>query len=354
MTKISYLELAKMLEEWNTTAKTGKLTLTCTHGESPLFTYEEPSRQVLLSGRSEQSDGFVLDALDRSNALNLEAQYFPSAATESSTVRLAVLLTEGITPQELKKTQAIPPGSVAWKKHIESILYWEGDFVNLVLDTNIIYRHYATNIFLKAFETDPLRFQLKIPRLVLLELERRFNANSKKTMEKRLALEAGIEIKSLQDEGASLLPELDLTLLEGFSRLAGEKFVDAWIRREVSNFVGTEIKPKSGATIIGSPSLKEAVIFLTCDLMNALAAQAEGISTIFLSRSKNDVLSMQNPEQTAKFFLEVAITFEKIEMKVSFPDETTGYYELRGMWTGKTVQDWTAHLMLLEEHPPKS
>ncbi len=77
-------------------------------------------------------------------------------------------------------------------------------------------------------------------------------------------------IRSLQQEGATLLPELDLTLLEIFSRIAGEKFVDAWIRREVSNFIGNEITGKSGVTIIGSPNVKQGVIFLTCDLRTPL------------------------------------------------------------------------------------
>jgi hypothetical protein len=39
-----------------------------------------------------------------------------------------------------------------------------------------------------------------------------------------------MEIRSLHQEGATLPPEVDLTLLERFSRIAKKKFVDAWTK----------------------------------------------------------------------------------------------------------------------------
>ena len=61
-----------------------------------------------------------------------------------------------------------------------------------------------------------------------------------KGKEKRVSLHAINEILSLQKHQAEILPNLDLPLLESFSRAAGNGFADVWIRREISEYANKQ------------------------------------------------------------------------------------------------------------------
>jgi len=169
-----------------------------------------------------------------------------------------------------------------------------------------------------------------IPRLALLEIERRYNetADAKaidKLRKHRLAMYAVREILFLKDLGVmEFLPNLDLHTLESFSRIAGEKFTDAWIRREISNY----LQPgKTNASQDDKP-----VIFATCDLMNALAASAEGLDVFFFSRSQElDHYPYISAEKAAELIIDLAVSLGHIEI---------GAWKYDGMWSGKTLIDW--------------
>jgi hypothetical protein len=91
----------------------------------------------------------------------------------------------------------------------------------LVLDTNVIMGHYIRNLLYPILgdkintlipktiilgEGTPI-VRLRIPRLCLLEIERRFNESKEDTMKRRLALYVAREILFLRSVGAEFLPD---------------------------------------------------------------------------------------------------------------------------------------------------
>ncbi len=100
---------------------------------------------------------------------------------------------------------------------------------------------------------------MTIPRLSLLEIERKGN-DSKKDSTKRKILFSSYELSFLKNRGAELLPPLDLGILEGFSRLSGSKMTDSIIREEIRRYQETRIDNQPGFRT-------ELPIFITGDFM---------------------------------------------------------------------------------------
>lgn len=74
---------------------------------------------------------------------------------------------------------------------------------------------------------------------------------------KRLSFNAIKELMFLKKQGAQLFSNIDVELLSGFTRIAGSRLTDMWIRNEIHNFINFRYVDS------------RLNIFLTGDLMNA-------------------------------------------------------------------------------------
>jgi hypothetical protein len=207
----------------------------------------------------------------------------------------------------------------------------------LILDTNMIMRHYCSKILFRNLRTEGFnQLKFKIPRLTILEIERRVNDDNIQMKEKRLAFYAMREIMILQDLGGNLLPDLDNSLLTSFAEKSGTKFTDAFIRREIHEFRF----PKFRVVDSREKVARRNCYFLTCDLMNGLAAYAEGLNTCYFSRIDKGQFFVENLEELADLIIITSIIFEKIKLEVYYGDKCVGTHKLEGMWSGKTPYHW--------------
>ena len=156
------------------------------------------------------------------------------------------------------------------------------------------------------------------------------NQSDRETRDKRIALYATREIMFLREHGAELLEPLDVSLLASFSEKAGTRFVDAWMRREIHNFIEEMIE------------YYDEFILLTCDLMNALAAHAEGLRTCYFSRLDQESCLIDNVAELANLIISASIIFGKVRMDVYLKKDQLSYSrQLEGMWSGKTPYHWS-------------
>lgn len=205
---------------------------------------------------------------------------------------------------------------------------------NLILipDTNVIINRSISSLRFTLLNGFPTNISIKIPRLVLLEIER--SANNAKSCGKKngrnIIISSAAELDYLRDIGARYLPELNEQTFEAFSRIAKDQKSDSWIRREIHH----EIKDQSRKAPIETPR----VTLITSDLINALVANSEGIDSIFISVVDYDLRSTRSArtEQLTLFTIMNAIMFNKIRVK--FNDSNRLLIE--GNWEGKTSLDW--------------
>ena len=85
--------------------------------------------------------------------------------------------------------------------------------------------------------------------------------------EKRIAFATIKEILSIKSDGGDVIPNIDISLIESFSRSIRIGKQIYWIRREVSDYMKIH-----GGIRMHSSSIKveKEILFLTCDIMNAL------------------------------------------------------------------------------------
>ncbi|MGH9858191.1 MAG: hypothetical protein ACRD4B_10145, partial [Acidobacteriota bacterium] len=109
----------------------------------------------------------------------------------------------------------------------------------LVPDTNILMNRSLSMIARKVGNN---LFQIRsvwIPRLCILELERKAQTDEGKDdsvkQKHRLAMYGLAELNVLKNERVHIFPEADIDLLEIFSRSQGAYMADAWIRKEVKS-----------------------------------------------------------------------------------------------------------------------
>lgn len=212
----------------------------------------------------------------------------------------------------------------------------------LIVDTNMLMRHYCSNLLFEKLGNRLDNLHIKIPRLAILEIERNAN-NDKDTVQKRLGMFATAEIIFLKNHKAELLPPLSSAVFESFSDKAGERSVDSWIRREIHEYLNNQ-----------TSNIALQPLFATCDMANGLAAYSEELSTFVFSRAPqkkyNVVSSFKDASNLAMFILHLAVTFGKIQMNVYTDGQAlSNGYAVEGMWSGKTPYDWTNGCVRIQE-----
>lgn len=284
-------------------------------GSNNLFEYIGSTDEISIGTTNDGHRRDILDALDRTGALPIWATIMRLRVGERFVMRSTNV-----------------PGWSDW--FMNTIGQPSESF--LIPDTNILMRHYCSNVLFRQLgESNFRELRFRLPRLDILEIERKVNQpRSKESKERRVAFSATTEVMFLRRHGAQLLPSIDSSLLASFSEKAGTQFVDAWIRKEVHDFIGNTSQVYAGN-----------VLFLTCDLMNALAAHAEGLKTCYLSRIDQERFtletSLSDTEKLAEFVLNAAITFGKIRMDVYLTgNQLSESIELEGVWSGKTPYHW--------------
>jgi len=212
----------------------------------------------------------------------------------------------------------------------------------LIPDTNTIINRSISSLHFSLLTDFPNSLSIKIPRFVLLEIERAANhakSNGKRNRRNLIVSSVG-ELDYLRKIGASYSPELNDEKFEAFSRIAKDQKSDSWIRREIHK----EIRHQN----VVLPTEKRIVTLITSDLINALAANAEGIDTIFVSLIDYDVRSTRasNIEQVALFTFMNAILFNKIRLKFS----ENNRFLIQGNWEGKTSLHWRSDSVRLIQY----
>jgi hypothetical protein len=201
---------------------------------------------------------------------------------------------------------------------------------------------------------------MKIPRLVVIEIEHKYNTGKKKDVknipdarrpeydigkETRISFQTMKEILSIRKDGASILPNLNMSLLHSFTPLAGRGFADTWIRREISDYLS-----QINQQIVPASTLRSNVAFVTSDIMNALAATAEDISTFYVFRLQTEkrefnIFYSSLPD----LIFNTAIQFGECDFIVRIKGKNDKY-KVVGMWSGKTVHDWQNENIILESN----
>jgi hypothetical protein len=208
--------------------------------------------------------------------------------------------------------------------------------VQLVPDTNFVKMCYGSGLLRRLGAKEFGKLQFSIPNLVVLEIEAIYNraklkANSPKckdiekkkaNMEMQESLLATKELMFLRHRGLGLLPtKFENSTIENFSTVAGKGMTDLFIRSEIRNWKQDNIR------------------FMTCDLMNSLAATAEGIPTFYFSRIGDEFhLSAERDVcmgQVADLIVDNTVLFGNIDLMIS---SSTGFKKLKltSRWN-----DWT-------------
>jgi hypothetical protein len=318
MSVVGHETLSRLFKElsWDSMSKAGisifKMKLEFKKGSETLFEIS-PTNEVILKTQNEDDKREIVNCLERSGAVSLEATIMPSCPAEDF--------------RTLSSTNA--------KEWIGTEL---GSYAFICIDTNIIMKNYCSNYLLKWLGDTFCRFRFRIPRLSILEIERISNeeisGNNREGRErkKRLGLQATSEIMFLKKNCAELLPLSNKAIVTSFLEKAGNRAVDSWIRQEIFEF----------ASLQGF----NQILFMTNDLANGLAAYSEGFDTCVFSRSSEQELFIEregfsDTKMLAKFVKNISIAFGNVLMNV-YSDGTNlkEVYEIQGIWSGKTPYDW--------------
>jgi hypothetical protein len=215
--------------------------------------------------------------------------------------------------------------------------------LQVVCDTNFLYRRYWSNLFkllATARRSDGTKMKMMIPRLTVLELElasKRIDDAKKASVEKTWKQDASLaafgELFRMLRSGAELLPPIDSSLLQSFTDKAGKKNTDAWIRYEIHKF--TENYRVTG---VGPPAL----LFVTSDLSNALAAISEGINTSYIGTEMIEGNIVVGYRQFVSFLVALSVFFGRMKIlkESGWPDVKPEEFESTAFWEGKTIDDW--------------
>lgn len=213
---------------------------------------------------------------------------------------------------------------------------WFNDLINskqplpfLLPDTGIILNRYISNILFHNLEVSiRLKLQFRIPRLVVLELERQSND---KDIRKRMAYDALGDILHLNYQ---MLPRMKPDIISKFSDIAGKGFADSLIRFEVEEFrlSPTWKRPK--------PSTPHNILFLCCDLANALAASAEDLPTLYFAREPFDKKQINVPfDLLSDLLYIISVEFDSICLVLKSKGKKEEM-KISSMWSGKTAGQW--------------
>jgi len=219
-----------------------------------------------------------------------------------------------------------------WREKFLRIINLVNKHTYLIVDTNILIRRYITGYFLRSFGREFFeQVKIMIPRLALLELEHIYNTSKEQSVKRRISIRAMVETTILTEMGASFLPELRLEMLKSFTSVAGSKITDAWIRREIRNFISNQRKQGSNL-----------VFFLTSDFVNALCATLEGMATMLFTPIRGRELSITSLSDLCKLVINTSEVFGhiKIEFYSSRKDSPIKEILIDGIWEGKSILEW--------------
>jgi hypothetical protein len=108
------------------------------------------------------------------------------------------------------------------------------------------------------------------------------------------------------------------------------------------------VKPDLVKNIIKPGKVETSnMAFLTCDLMNSLAAIAEDLNTIYFYRledTKFTLTGVGGYEKLSWLIFNTAIHFE--ECGIAIRGKGKGrQHKCNGVWPGKSVYDWQNHIV---------
>ena len=311
----------------------------------------------------------LIEVFDRSGMYELEVEFNPASADRIDIKDGKIKLQNGTNI--LSKIRTSDSTFKAWLQQACSLL---GDKVHLIPDTNVIMRLYYTNYLRNLliekthmFEDYGRTMSITIPRLGILEIESMYNRNKesenpppckakqsdkdlyeqneeRKGKKRRRAFQSMGEILSLKNDGATVLPATDMSLIQSFTPVAGQGKADAWIRREISN---------SKPNLVRSTQVRQDRVetsnmaFLTCDLMNSLAAIAEDLNTIYFYRLEDTnftLTGIAGYEKLSQLIFNTAIHFEECNITLRGNGKER-QHNCKGAWSGKSVYDWQNNIV---------
>lgn len=309
----------------------------CQKSWEKLFTFRYPNNDLeVVSSKYFKT---LVDTFDRCGIVDLKCEYYPSRLTSG---------------QGVKYDSMANPDFGEWFRRTTE------NKQDIFIDTNmIIYRTVSKVLFNRLSDFKEIARKIRIPRLVLLEIEAKYNRAKadflklrekmrdletnkggkalgpmKEKLQKRLEehgreitlmISAQIEVQLLKSFGAqTVFSPLSSELLAAYYAHAGKGFADPFIRKEILDSIGG-----------GHPVL---AVFLTRDLMNALSSCAENMDTFYFSHASSSQSSYHmNLNQVADVMMEAATTFEEISLCGLISRKTAN---LRGMWEAKSNVDW--------------
>src|SRR5919106_1920954 len=290
----------------------------------------------------------VVEIIDRTGLYPLEVEFnFPKSDVDTSN-------RDSVRNIDMQSIQDF----VTW---FDTMCSSVGTHIFLIPDTNVLRRHYYSNFLLDIISRSRLEDTLRIliPRLVILEIENKYNRSSSEDKEKknqnrdtdseiyngyikgkerRLGLSSIKEVISIKKNGGLTNSRISSSLLESFSRASGSKYADHWIRKEIQEFIstlhGVEKRNTNGEVFIE----KSNAILLTCDIMNSLVAVSENINTFYVLRNEPPELTISSPSFFANLVYNTAIHSGECTCRIVYRQEET--FDVIGMWRGKTTYDW--------------
>jgi hypothetical protein len=172
-------------------------------------------------------------------------------------------------------------------------------------------------------------------------------SEKRKGIERRAAFQSMGEILSMKNDGGRLLPNADMSLIRSFKPESGKSNADALIRREIS-----DCKDNLVTNTVQQDKVSRAsnLAFLTCDLMNSLAATAEDLNTIYFYRLEDKIQRNISYVGLTTLFFNTAVHFEDCDLTVR-GREFEYQYRCTGAWSGKSVYDWQNSHINIERIP---
>lgn len=261
---------------------------------------------------SENSASIVRDAAERINLVQISTEFYPSS--------LSMELSNVGVKFDSQRDDDWPN----WFRKITS-------GACLLPDTNILLKRTLTSVIFPRFislRTRQLALPCKvsIPRLSILELEDLANSSQegRERASKGECFMAFNEVRVLTSKyGATLTPPLSAEEIRSFAEIKKLKFVDPLIREEIRRFGKT-----SG----------NRVVFLTRDMVSALAANSEDLDAVYMSPKYPEQHSLNDVDiaKLTELVIEIATAISKI--RLDWDDGES--LQIEGIWSGKNWYDY--------------
>ncbi len=259
----------------------------------------------------------VRDAAERLNLIQLSTEFYPSIRDHD------LATTHGVKFDSQKDD--------GWSSWFREITLNK----TLLPDTNILLKRILSAVIFPAFTTRKhtlsLPFQITIPRFSLLELENLANTGedtNRVKVSKGECFMAFNEIRNLKTNGATLTAPLSPDELSLFHSAAGRKLMDVLIRGEIRRF----------ADLGETSSMGRRSIFVTRDMVSALAANCEELSAIYIAPKHPEQTFLENIalDELRELIIEVATTCGKVELEWDNGEKL----QIEGTWSGKNWYDY--------------